>query len=624
MKKTVLYAAVLTFLASCAEDAPTPYGAVPSAAQVEWQKMETNMFVHFGPNTFSGREWGNGQESTDLFNPTSLDCRQWARTAKAAGFKGIIITAKHHDGFSLWPNPTSTHTVAQSAWRNGKGDVLRELSDACREYGLKFGIYLSPWDRNHPAYGTDAYNKVFTDALDSSLSQYGPVFEQWFDGACGEGPNGKRQVYDWEAFNEHVFANQPQAIIFSNIGPGCRWVGNEAGKAGETSWSTFTPELHGANRGALPGDFKTYLGEGDPDGACWIPSETDVSIRPGWFWREEETSRVRSLSNLLDLYYSSVGRNSLLLLNVPADTRGLIPAVDSTRLMEFRAALDTIFSVNLAAGAKAEASTTRGRKYAASQMLDTDYDTCWAAPDGVTEAVLTFHLDGVKRFNRVLLQEYIPLGQRVKSFEVEARDAAGNWNVIATATTIGYKRILLVDETQTDAVRIRITGSLACPLLNGFGLYLDRIMHSDEPTAADDRLCMADGFRVVAPQGAEAAVDGLWDESHSVILSADKTGRFPSVTVDLGREREFLGIAYTPAEGGRGGCMMEYRLEVGPDGESWTTVTDGAQVDNIVNNPTMRILRHKSMLNARWIRVSPLRSNLAETVSVGELSLVVK
>ena len=270
MKKTVLYAAVLTFLASCAEDAPTPYGAVPSAAQVEWQKMETNMFVHFGPNTFSGREWGNGQESTDLFNPTSLDCRQWARTAKAAGFKGIIITAKHHDGFSLWPNPTSTHTVAQSAWRNGKGDVLRELSDACREYGLKFGIYLSPWDRNHPAYGTDAYNKVFTDALDSSLSQYGPVFEQWFDGACGEGPNGKRQVYDWEAFNEHVFANQPQAIIFSNIGPGCRWVGNEAGKAGETSWSTFTPELHGANRGALPGDFKTYLGEGDPDGACWI------------------------------------------------------------------------------------------------------------------------------------------------------------------------------------------------------------------------------------------------------------------------------------------------------------------------------------------------------------------
>lgn len=624
MKKIVFYAAALAILASCAEDAPAPYGAVPSAAQVEWQKMETNMFVHFGPNTFSGREWGNGQESTDLFNPTALDCRQWARTAKAAGFKGIIITAKHHDGFSLWPNPTSTHTVAQSSWRNGKGDVLRELSDACREYGLKFGVYLSPWDRNHPAYGSDAYNKVFTDALDSSLSQYGPVFEQWFDGACGEGPNGKKQVYDWDAFNEHVFANQPQAIIFSNLGPGCRWVGNEAGKAGETSWSTFTPELHGTNHGALPGDFEKYLGEGDPDGAYWIPSETDVSIRPGWFWREEETPQVRSLSNLLDLYYSSVGRNSLLLLNVPADTRGLIPAADSTRLMEFRAALDSIFSVNLADGAKAEANCSRGRKYAASMMLDKNYDTYWAAPDGVTEAVLTFELGSVKRFNRVLLQEYIPLGQRVKSFEVEARDAAGNWKRIASATTVGYKRILLVNETESDAVRVHITGSLACPLLNGFGLYLDQIMNSDETTPADDRLCTADGFRTLAPSGADAAVDGLWDEAHSLILSADEKGQFPAVTIDLGREREFMGIAYTPAEGGHGGCMMEYNLEISTNGESWTKVAEAAQVDNIVNNPTTRILRQNSTLKARMLRITPVRSNLTSTVSIGEISLVVK
>ncbi len=624
MKNTVFYAAVLTILASCAEDAPAPCGAVPSPAQVEWQKMETNMFVHFGPNTFSGREWGNGRESTDLFQPTNLDCRQWARTAKAAGFKGIIITAKHHDGFSLWPNPTSTHTVAQSAWRDGKGDVLRELSDACRECGLKFGVYLSPWDRNHPDYGTEAYNKVFTDALDSSLGQYGPVFEQWFDGACGEGPNGKRQVYDWAAYHEHVFAHQPQAIIFSNRGPGCRWVGNEAGMAKETSWSAFSPEKHGATYSELPGDYGTYLGEGDPDGTCWIPSETDVSIRPGWFWREEETSQVRSLSNLLNLYYSSVGRNSLLLLNVPADTRGLIPAVDSTRLMEFRAALDTIFSVNLAAGAKAGSTCSRGRKYAASKMLDADYDTYWAAPEGVTEAVLSFDLGAVKRFNRVLLQEYIPLGQRVKSFEVEARDAAGNWKTIASATTIGYKRILLVDETETDAVRVRITGALACPLLNGFGLYLDRILDSDRSAGADDRLCTADGFSAIAPEGAEAAVDGLWDEAHSLILPADANGRFPSVTVDLGREREFMGIAYTPAEGGHGGCMMEYNLEISSNGVSWTTIAESDQVDNIVNNPTMRILRQKELLKARLVRITPLRSNLAGTVSVGELSLVVK
>ena len=240
MKKLSILAATAIAAFSCARiDAPAPYGVLPTEAQVEWQKMEYNLFMHFGPNTFTGAEWGSGQEKAELFNPTAMDCGQWTSIAKAAGMKGIIITAKHHDGFCLWPNPVSRHTVAQSSWRDGKGDVLKDLSEACDEYDLGFGVYISPWDRNDPHYGTDEYNEVFVKTLESALGSYGHVFEQWFDRACGEGPNGKQQVYDWPLFNSTVLKMQPDAIIFSDYGPGCRWVGNEAGSAGRTCWSTM-------------------------------------------------------------------------------------------------------------------------------------------------------------------------------------------------------------------------------------------------------------------------------------------------------------------------------------------------------------------------------------------------
>lgn len=276
-------------LLSCSVPAPEPYGVLPTPAQVEWQKMETNMFIHFGPNTFTGAEWGDGREPADIFNPTALDCRQWVAVAKAGGMKGVIITAKHHDGFCLWPNPVSRHTVAQSPWKGGKGDILRELSDACREAGLKFGIYISPWDRHDPHYGSDEYNEVFRRTLEHALSNYGEVFEQWFDGACGEGPNGKRQVYDWDLFHAEVYKHQPQAVIFSDSGPGCRWIGNERGYAGRTCWSRLDTT-----------DFaKIYhrdtLNRGNRLGEAWIPGEADVSIRPGWFYRKSEDSRVKSL-----------------------------------------------------------------------------------------------------------------------------------------------------------------------------------------------------------------------------------------------------------------------------------------------------------------------------------------
>jgi len=351
MRKTALLITGLMagLLTAKAQPGIKPYGALPSKAQQNWQEMEYYMFIHFGPNTFTDREWGHGDEDPQIFNPTQLDARQWARTAKLAGMKAIIITAKHHDGFCLWPSKYSTHTVRESKWKDGKGDVLRELSAACKEYGLKFGVYLSPWDRNHPAYGTPEYNQVFSNTLNEVLSGYGPVFEQWFDGANGEGPNGRKQVYDWPLFHSVVYRNQPNAIIFSDVGPGCRWVGNENGFAGATNWSTLNV------KGFEPGKnapATTILNRGDEDGEQWVPAESDVSIRPGWFYSAATDDKVKSLAQLLEIYYASVGRNSNLLLNVPVDRRGLIHANDSTRLMEFRRLLNETFKTNLARNAK--------------------------------------------------------------------------------------------------------------------------------------------------------------------------------------------------------------------------------------------------------------------------------
>jgi len=487
---------------------PAPYGPVPTAAQVDWQRMEMNMFCHFGPNTFTGLEWGEGTEAEDIFNPTALDCNQWVAVAKSAGFGGIILTAKHHDGFCLWPNPASTHTVRESAWRNGKGDVLKELSKACKKGGVKFGIYISPWDRNAPTYGTPEYNQVFLKTLKSAHTKYGPIFEQWFDGANGEGPNGKRQVYDWKLFNGQTLKLQPNAVIFSDVGPGCRWVGNEEGTCGRTCWSRL--DVEGREPGANAPSQDT-LNAGNYNGAYWIPAETDVSIRPGWFWRESE--HPKSVQELLKIYYNSVGRNSLLLLNVPPDNRGLIPAEDSLRLMELRAALDSIFAHDLAKNTvKVSSSSVRGgyhkgysalvadrRKFMEEYyagawrspdnsciqivpvdgdpyfLIDDYYDTYWVTSDNVTSAYVELEFNGPQTFNRVMLQEFIPLGQRVERFHIEIQEADGHWRTIAEETTIGYKRIVLTEIVSTTRVRLYIDQSRACPVLNRFGLFMDNI-----------------------------------------------------------------------------------------------------------------------------------------------------
>ena len=468
---TIILALASLLAVSCGGGDPQPFGPVPTPEQLAWHRSEMNMFAHFGPNTFSGLEWGEGTESNELFAPDSLDCAQWAEVAKNTGFGGIIITAKHHDGFSLWNNPSSDHSVAHSSWRAGKADVLAELSKACADAGIGFGVYLSPWDRNHPDYGTDRYNDAYAKSLESVVSSYGPMFEVWFDGACGEGPDGRKQEYDWPLFLGKVHEYQGNVVTFSNIGPGCRWVGNEEGRASETNWNTFTPEAHDADRSNLPGNYEEYLGTGDKGGKYWIPAEVDVSIRPGWFWKESENDKVKNLQQLLDIYYTSVGRGAVLLLNVPPAASGLLHKADVAALTAFRSALDSIFRDNLAAGAYSWSEFSKA--HGAGKAVDGDIDSYWAASAGDKEPCLTVRTGGDKPFNRVVIQENIALGQRVAAFTVECRSGDGPWKELAKGTTIGHKRILLVDETLATEVRLRFTEVLALPVISEVGLYND-------------------------------------------------------------------------------------------------------------------------------------------------------
>ena len=446
-------------------DAPSPVPPLPSPAQIAWQRMETNAFVHFGPNTFTSVEWGSGREDPAVFNPTAFDARQWVRVFKAAGLRGVIVTAKHHDGFCLWPSKLSTHTVARSPWRGGRGDVLRELSDACREAGLAFGVYLSPWDRNHPTYGTPEYNRVFAGMLEEVLAGYGPIFEVWFDGANGEGPNGRRQEYDWPLFHATVRRLQPQAVIFSDAGPGVRWVGNERGEGALTSWSLIDRDRY------QPGTpLSDELGEGTSLGRDWVPPECDVSIRPGWFYRGSEDARVKPAGRLFRLYEQSVGRNCLLLLNVPPDTRGLIAEVDAAALGGMRRLIEATYGSNLAAGARAAGEDGHTGAHLPARALDGNPDTFWAPRGGSKSAALAVTLPDPQTFDRVVLQEPIALGQRIATFEIEGW-IEGGWRRIGFGTTVGSKRIVTVPRTTTDRVRFVVHEARGVPLVAEVGLY---------------------------------------------------------------------------------------------------------------------------------------------------------
>jgi alpha-L-fucosidase len=443
-----------------------PFGPVPTQQQMNWHDMEFYLFMHFGPNTFTDLEWGHGTEDPNTFNPSQLDCRQWARIARDAGAKGIIITAKHHDGFCLWPSKFSKHTVKQSKWRNGKGDVLKELSKACKEYGLKFGIYISPWDRNHPQYGTPGYNDIYVKTMREAVRKYGPIFEMWWDGANGEGPNGKKQVYDFHRFEKVIRKIAPDAVVFSDIGPDVRWVGNENGIAGETNWNLL--DTAGFSRG-IGAPSQDTLNRGNANGQHWIPAECDVSIRPGWFYHAKEDDKVKSGEQLMTLYIKSVGRGANFLLNVPPDTRGLIHEKDSSALMDFKNLREGFYRNNLAYRAKVNVSDER-TGYLKDLLTDGFRFSHWSPPDTVKQCWIEIDMANAQQFNTVILEEYIELGQRVQRFAIEVPDSGG-YKEIFSGTTIGKKRIVQFPSQITSRLRIKILEAKTHPVLGEIRVY---------------------------------------------------------------------------------------------------------------------------------------------------------
>jgi len=485
-RRTLLAAAPLTLASGVhAASAPAAYGAVPTERQLRWHELEFTGFLHFTVNTFTDREWGYGDEDPNIFNPAKFDAGAIVAALAAGGMRGVILTCKHHDGFCLWPTKTTGHSVRNSAWRAGKGDVVREISEAARRHNLKFGVYLSPWDRNSAEYGKPGYLQIYRQQLTELLTGYGEIFEVWHDGANGGdgfygGAREKRTIdkntyYQWPGTWDLVRRLQPGAVIFSDVGPDVRWVGNERGIAGDPCWETFDPV--GADGGpASPGNVREKESPtGHRHGSKWLPPECDVSIRPGWFWHEKENGRVKQPAQLIDLYYQSVGRGGTLLLNVPPNRDGLLEAEDIASLQGFGGYLRKTFGANLAARAKASASNIRGedKAYAPANLLDGRPETFWATDDSVLTADATIEFARPATFNVIRIREEIRFGQRVDAVAIENWNG-GTWEPLARATSIGARRLIRLEHPVTAArLRLRVTQASASPVLSEFAVFAE-------------------------------------------------------------------------------------------------------------------------------------------------------
>lgn len=585
---------------------PEPILPVPEPKQVEWQQMETYAFIHFGLNTFNDREWGYGDTDPKTFNPTNLDCEQWAQTLVKAGMKGVILTAKHHDGFCLWPFEGTDYSVKNSPWKNGQGNVVKELSEACKKYGLKFAVYLSPWDRHQANYGTPEYLPYFYAQLHDLLTNYGPVFEVWFDGANGgDGWYGgakdirtidRKNYYNYPRIYEMLDSIQPQAIIFSDGGPGCRWVGNEKGFAGATNWSFLRKgEVH-------PGYDKSYeLQYGHPDGNQWVPAECDVSIRPGWFYHPEEDDRVKSPDQLVDLYYRSVGHNATLLLNFPVDRRGLIHPVDSANAVRFHEMIQQQLKTNLVAGMTPKVSNERGGDFVTSALTDDNFDTYWATEDGVTTADIEFSFDTPTRMNRMMLQEYIPLGQRVKAFVVEYLDK-DTWLPVKLneeTTTIGYKRLLRFETVETKGIRIRITDARGPLCLSNVGVY-------DAGNVSDSFVEKVEDIESVPyllpdVKAEETAKASDKQAQTTCFVEGDR------LLIDLQEERLVSSLHFLPDQGEPNkGLIANYEIRVGTSKDAVNQLVKSGEFSNIQNNPVMQSVFF-TPVKARYIELKATR-----------------
>lgn len=633
---------------------PAPLGPIPSARQLAWHKMEYYAFVHFNMNTFTDMEWGLGGESPQTFNPTELDTRQWAKVAKEAGMKGIIITAKHHDGFCLWPTKTTEHSVKNAPWKDGKGDVIKELAKACAQYDLKMGIYLSPWDRNHAAYGKPEYVEDFHQQLRELLTNYGEIFEVWFDGANGGsgyygGANETRKIdnktyYQWDKTTAIVRELQPNAVIFSDGGPDIRWVGNEEGWANTTNWSIM-------RRDEIYPGWPRYveLRSGHEDGTHWLPAEVNVSIRPGWYYHPREDHQVKSLPQLIKIYYESIGRNGNFLLNLPVDNRGLVHETDVQQLLALKKQIDKDFAIELAEKQAIKSSDTRGNnnEYGAENINDGDNETYWATPDGVTTSSFTLSFDAPTEVNRMILQEYIPLGQRIQQFSVEAF-VDNKWVLLDEQSTIGNRRILRFDTMKASKIRVNILKSKGPPLICNMELYkapnfltapvINRnktgevsLVKADKQLevyytldgSSPDRGSMkyTDPFLVatratikaiaVNPENGESSVvsskyldipkkdwevygpgtvklkgaDLLIDENPKTFwATSENANTSPEIVIDLGKQYAIAGFTYWPnQERYPFGIVTNYECYISRDKQNWQLASKG-EFANIVNS----------------------------------------
>ena len=603
--------------------APAPLLPLPEQKQVDWQRMETYAFIHFGLNSFCDREWGYGDTDPKMFNPKRLDCEQWVKTLIAAGMKGVILTAKHHDGFCLWPFEGNDYNVSKSPWRNGKGNVVKELSEACKKHGLKFAVYLSPWDRSRADYGSPSYVDYFHSQLRDLLTNYGPVFEVWFDGANGGdgyygGARDKRTIdrknyYNYPRIYQILDSLQPQAVVFSDGGPGCRWVGNEKGFAGETNWA-FIPK-----NTVYPG-YPNYpeLQFGYPDGDQWTAAECDVSIRPGWFYHPEEDDKVKSPEQLADLYYRSVGHNATLLLNFPVDRNGLINPIDSANAVNFHKLIQRELGNNLVAGMKPKVSNERGGQFAAQALTDGSWDTYWATGDGVTSADITFTFKKARKMNRIMLQEYIPLGQRVKKFAVEWLDKNGTWKAVEQGeetTTIGYKRLLRFLTVETKGLRVRILDSRGPICMNNMGVYYGgedaQLTWSPASVAIKSVPFSLKGFD-------EAQLTKVVDRNPATVLFADKN----ELLIDLGRDTKVSTLMYLPDQSeNRHGLIHSYTLTACKADGTDEHVLSSGEFSNIQNNPVLQTITFEPT-TTRYLKLKADRMvNDGEQIGVAELGV---
>lgn len=589
--------------ATAAEKVEMASRLVPTPQQLEWQRMELTAFLHFGVNTFTGREWGDGTEDPAIFNPTSLDCEQWVRTLKESGFKMAIITAKHHDGFCLWPTKTTRHSVASSSWKGGKGDVVRELRDACKKYGIKFGVYLSPWDRNASCYGdSPAYNQFFIEQLTELLTNYGEVHEVWFDGANGEGPNGKKQIYDWDAILKTIRRLQPKAVT-AIMGDDVRWVGNERGIGRETEWSAtaLTPGIYPRSgeqnkKLGIYGKAKDLGGRDIVARATelfWYPSEVDVSIRPGWFYHADQDKQVKSLNHLTDIYFKSVGYNSVLLLNIPPDLRGLINENDVQRLKEFSSYLKKTFARNY---------VLKGNE-------------AW---HGTSGTVRQYDIQKDALVNAFMIQEDISKGQRVESFLVEAYKD-GSWIHMAEGTTVGYKRLVRFSDTRPERIRVTIRSARGVANVAAVGLfYAEPLADKNEEVQLSD--VPVDGWQVVGGNAdSRKAIDGdrktVW-----------RASALTPLVVDMGDKVEVSGFSYAPSIGeDLTGTIYKYAFYVSLDGQSWTKCEASGEFSNIMHNPVPYFVRFGKTYPARYFKLEPLSEiNNKNVVTVGEVGILIK